>query len=128
MELFVIIYNSWKPLTIITKCSILDIAVVLNPSRNRLLCILKNYMAAYLCSVILLLLILVPFTAILDVLMQCLRLCFFELEFLFPYSTSSKWSAHTFIYRFIIEIRTFFVTSDVASISALEKMLLKNAF
>ena len=32
MELFVIIVNGWKPLTIITKCSILDVAVVLGPS------------------------------------------------------------------------------------------------
>ena len=31
MELFVIIVNGFKPLTIITKCSILDIAAVLDP-------------------------------------------------------------------------------------------------
>ena len=31
MELFVIIVNSWKPLTIITKRSVLDIAAVLDP-------------------------------------------------------------------------------------------------
>ena len=31
MELFVIIVNGWKPLTIITKCSILDVAAVLDP-------------------------------------------------------------------------------------------------
>ena len=31
MELFVIIVNGFEPLTIITKCSILDIAAVLNP-------------------------------------------------------------------------------------------------
>ena len=31
MELFVIIVNDWKPLTIITKCSILDVAAVLDP-------------------------------------------------------------------------------------------------
>ena len=30
MELFMVIVDSWKPLTIITKCSILDIAAVLN--------------------------------------------------------------------------------------------------
>ena len=30
-ELFVIIVNGWKPLTIITKCSILDVAAVLHP-------------------------------------------------------------------------------------------------
>ena len=29
MELFVIIVNGWKPLTIITKCSILDVAAFL---------------------------------------------------------------------------------------------------
>ena len=31
MELFVIIVNGWKPLTIITKSSILDVAAVLDP-------------------------------------------------------------------------------------------------
>ena len=31
MDLFVIIANGWKPLTIITKCSILDVAAVLDP-------------------------------------------------------------------------------------------------
>ena len=31
MELFVIIVNGWKPLTIITKRSILDVAAVLDP-------------------------------------------------------------------------------------------------
>ena len=30
MERFVIIVNGWKPLTIITKCSILDVAAVLD--------------------------------------------------------------------------------------------------
>ena len=31
MELFVITVKGWKPLTIITKCSILDVAAVLDP-------------------------------------------------------------------------------------------------
>ena len=31
VELFVIIVNGWKPLTIITKSSILDVAAVLDP-------------------------------------------------------------------------------------------------
>ena len=31
MECFVIIVNDWKPLTIIKKCSILDVAAVLDP-------------------------------------------------------------------------------------------------
>ena len=31
MEHFVIIVNGWKPLTIITKCSILDVAAALDP-------------------------------------------------------------------------------------------------
>ena len=31
MERFVIIVNSWKPLTIITKRSILDVAAVVDP-------------------------------------------------------------------------------------------------
>ena len=32
MELFVIIVNGFQPLTIITKCSILDVAALLDPS------------------------------------------------------------------------------------------------
>ena len=31
MEHFVIIFNSWKPLTVITKCSILDVVAALDP-------------------------------------------------------------------------------------------------
>ena len=31
MELFVIIVNGFQPLTIITKCSMLDVAAVLDP-------------------------------------------------------------------------------------------------
>ena len=31
MEVFVIIVNGWKPLTIVTKTSILDVATVLDP-------------------------------------------------------------------------------------------------
>ena len=42
-------------------------------------------------------------------------------------SRANEW-VRTFIYSFIIETRTFFVTSDVALISALETMLLKSAF
>ena len=34
MERFVIIFNGWKPLTIITKCSILDVAAVLDRPVN----------------------------------------------------------------------------------------------
>ena len=35
MEHFVIIVNGWKPLTIITKSSILDVATVLDPSLDQ---------------------------------------------------------------------------------------------
>ena len=35
MECFVIIVNSWKPLTIITKHTILNVAAALDPSLNR---------------------------------------------------------------------------------------------
>ena len=35
MERFVITVNGWKPLTIITKRSILDVAAVLDPSLLR---------------------------------------------------------------------------------------------
>ena len=31
MESFMIIFNGWKPLTVITKCSILDVAAALDP-------------------------------------------------------------------------------------------------
>ena len=31
MERFVIIVNDWKPLTIITKCSVMDVVAVLDP-------------------------------------------------------------------------------------------------
>ena len=31
MEHFAIIVNGWKPLTTITKCSILDVAAILDP-------------------------------------------------------------------------------------------------
>ena len=34
MECFVIIVNGWKPLTIITKQSILDVAAALDPPRK----------------------------------------------------------------------------------------------
>ena len=37
MERFVIIVNGWKPLTIITKRSMLDVAAVLDPPRTTLL-------------------------------------------------------------------------------------------
>ena len=37
MERFVIIVNGWKPLTIITKCSILDVAAVLGPPLKSLI-------------------------------------------------------------------------------------------
>ena len=37
MELFVIIVNGWKPLTMITKSSILDVADVLDPPLIKLL-------------------------------------------------------------------------------------------
>ena len=36
MEFFVIIVNSFQPLTIITKCSILDVAAVLDPLLNKI--------------------------------------------------------------------------------------------
>ena len=35
MEWFVILVNDWKPLTIITKCSILDVAAALDPPLGR---------------------------------------------------------------------------------------------
>ena len=35
MELFAIIVNGWKPLTIIAKSSILDVAAILDPPLSR---------------------------------------------------------------------------------------------
>ena len=37
MQLFVTIFSSYQPLTIITKCSILDVAAVLDPSLKMVL-------------------------------------------------------------------------------------------
>ena len=58
MEHFVIIVNDWKPLTIITKSSILDVAAVLDPSlitiTDELLNILKTIGNIVLASKILL--------------------------------------------------------------------------
>ena len=45
MEHFVIIVNGFQPLTIITKCSILDVAAVLNPP---LLSIFSCYLISYI--------------------------------------------------------------------------------
>ena len=42
MERFVIIVNGWKPLTIITKRSILDVAVALDPQLIRVKKVFKN--------------------------------------------------------------------------------------
>ena len=36
MELFVIIVSGFQPLTVITKCSILDVAAALDPPLNKL--------------------------------------------------------------------------------------------
>ena len=43
MKRFVIIVNGWKPLTIITKHSNLDVATVLDPPLNRKAEMLKLY-------------------------------------------------------------------------------------
>ena len=50
MEHFVIIVNGWKPLTIITKRSILDIAAVLDPPQ----CLREvlSHLVTYICLVI----------------------------------------------------------------------------
>ena len=45
MEHFVIIVNGWKPLTIITKRSILDVAVVLDPSIFDVIICLFSFLA-----------------------------------------------------------------------------------
>ena len=42
MELFVIIVNGWKSLTIITKCSVLDVRAVLDPTLKITLKVLKS--------------------------------------------------------------------------------------
>ena len=87
----------------------------------------------YLFSVLLLLLILILFTALLYVLTQCLRLVFFYLDLFFCAISRANERARTFAYSFIIETRTFFVNLNVALISALEtcfhgKCFLKSVF
>ena len=57
-------------------------------------------------------LILIPFTALMS-----LRVC----------SRENEWT-HTFVYSFIIETRTFFVTSDVLWFQHLKHAFMKNAF
>ena len=86
------------------------------------------YGCIHLYSVLLLLLILISFTELHYVLTQFLRLCFSNLDLFFcTISRANEW-ARTFIYSFISKTRTFFVTSDLALILALEtcywKMLL----
>ena len=46
MELFVIIVNGFQPLTIITKCTILDVAAVLDPSLILLIHACNDYQNA----------------------------------------------------------------------------------
>ena len=43
MERFVIIVNGWKPLTIITKCSILDVAAFLDPPLYQVFLLSADY-------------------------------------------------------------------------------------
>ena len=52
MECFVIIVNGWKPLTIIVKHSILDVAAVLDPPLNLAIMttIFSKYAACKLCN------------------------------------------------------------------------------
>ena len=85
---------------------------------------LKKFMAAYLCSILLLLLILISFTALLYLIAKRLTLCFFNFDLFFcTISRANEWE-RTFECNFIIEIRTFFV----ALISELQTKLLKNSF
>ena len=46
MELFVIIVNGFQPLTIITRCSIFDVAAVLDPP------LIFHFMSLFLASII----------------------------------------------------------------------------
>ena len=45
MKHFVIIVNGWKPFTVITKCSILDVGAVLDPPQSSVL-VPINYLLA----------------------------------------------------------------------------------
>ena len=68
-------------------------------------------MIAHLYRVLLSLLILIPFTVL-------VLTPFFDLDLFFcTISRANEWK-HTFIYGFIIETRTIFVTSDVALMSS----------
>ena len=50
MERFVIMVNDWKPLNIITKPSILEVAAVLDPPLKSLQMLLKETVAAEVLS------------------------------------------------------------------------------
>ena len=50
MECFVIIINDWKPLTIVTKHSILDVVAALDPPLDRLLTILLHLRELSFCT------------------------------------------------------------------------------
>lgn len=107
---------------------ILDVAAVLILPLNRLILhykiYLKKFMTAYLCSILLLLLILISFTALLYLIAKRLTLCFFNFDLFFcTISRANEWE-RTFECNFIIETRTFFV----AFISELQTKLLKNSF
>ena len=51
MKCFVIIINSWKPLTIITKRSILDVAAVLDPPLKVIFAYICNLQRLYVLVV-----------------------------------------------------------------------------
>ena len=120
-----IIVNGWKPLIIITKCSILHVAAVLNPPRKQVILysvlhniFKKHFMAAYkvfyCCSL---------WFSLLDFCMSlrtALDFAFFNLDLLFgTIFRANEWVILLYIVL-LLKLEHFFVTSDVA--------LLKNAF
>ena len=112
MELFEIIVNGWKPITIINKCSILNVTVVLNPSLKRSFCItqyiknilwLHTYTVFYYCY-------LFWFTLLNSCMSLSNTLDFsaFSLDlFCCTISQAKEW-VRSFMYLFIIETTTFF--------------------
>ena len=96
MELFVIIVNSRKPLIIITKRSMLGVAAVLNPPRNRFFCILIQ------CFIIVAHFDLLYCTSACPYAMPCSGSDFFNLDLFFCIISRAKEWTRTFIYSFII--------------------------
>ena len=84
-------------------------------------------MVTYLYSVLLLLLILICFTALLYVLTQFLNFAFL-IWIYYSVQYLEQINGQIILYIVLFETRSFFVTSDVALISAIETILFNEKF